>query len=347
MNQLFLKIALGLSLSGISVLGLVIPGALKNFPECFSYTFSFITGTILAVSMSWGPVHVFSSGNITTENFFRIRSIIFMVMLVLDNIHECKRILVYKGIEKMFEKLMHDQRAILAQRGLGGYDDEMATRKRRTANVNFSQLKSSEDECEEETEIDENGVSLNTVGCYENEAFENGDLRKENEVKDKNSISNEAVIPDNGNMSSQVILVVIGIMLAVLKGLYISSRDILFWGGCIKLHLYCAYVPFSIGMYLDFVNLRKCLMTFLLLVLAMSPLFGCLLFLSQNYVSSLEYSQGADANLSALFCGAYLYTGVICMAPLAVNHVNSGRRLAKVYLVALGFFAASVLKFEI
>lgn len=313
----FLRVSLGLSLSGISFLGFVIPGALRNNPIVYNYVSAIMYGSLLAIVTNFAPAKIISTGYLNAEYFLLIQSAAFAFSLAVDLLSDCD--ISFKQLHQYFESLLIEYRNLLAR----------STARIARTEIEFSRVSS------EETE--NSNISPFT-----------------NFIEDDEKLNSIETFPqEHRSFDASLVILVIGILLGLSKGLYIGSESNINLVEVLKFHLFNIYIAYSISSYMIIMNIKSKWSIFFIALFSLSPLFGSILFLSPHYLYDLVFDPSIDALLSALCSGGFLYIstasgilGVIISdtsSHVSMKHYVSKKSIFRVILVLTGYLLTYLL----
>lgn len=315
-EQVFFKIALGMSLSGISLLGFVIPGTVKHTPDVFQYTFAVISGILLAIVTYLAPLHILNNHSSSPAIFLQLHSAMFACMSGLDNILQCSPIFTWATLKSKFEKILLQHRHYLSSRS-DGCDHNR--RNKQSTNVNFVQLRTTDYEMEDE--IEQSPSHEEDIELYD-------------------TTKSAADSCPSSAVYSPYFLVFVGSLLQFLIGVYIGSKGHIEPREVITLHVYNAFTAFTIASFLISKVYSLYYMKWFLLLFAVSPLIGSMLYLSPEFLVRMNFEE-LLITLSTLFCGACFYIEVSFMLPIALHDTDAIEKLKKTLLLLIAFLVVS------
>ncbi len=339
-HSLFFKLSLGLSLSGMSCLGYVLPNILKHHHFAFMYIFSLTTGVLVSAVTSFVPTYVITNDLMPITQFYYLQSLMFIVMLLLDEIDDCA-----KGWSKVAEDLIRDE---MARHGImdNDYDIELSRRYNRPmSGGTFSRVETNDDS-ESAYEVDDANRS------NENENNDDVHCNDDNTLYDCSGNRNDVSSSSSSSIDvgvaheymatkvivrpvlvgarvkalSSMLLIAIGIALGVSEGLYIGYKDDMTAILVEKLLTCTMFMSLSMSFYL-IVSGGNAIVTItcLVFIYALAPLIGtCMaldLFTLQGTL--VRFNSQVHAMLCTLLSGGLLYLSLSFMTPIALGQKES------------------------
>ena len=316
-HSLFFKLSLGLSLSGMSCLGYVLPNVLKHNHIAFMYIFSLTTGALVSAVTSVMPAYMIRNDMISTTQFYYFQSIMFITMLLLDEIDDCAKGSYWS---KVAEDMIRDE---MTRYGImdHDYDIELSRRYNRPMSGGaFSRVETSED-CEFDAakniddDNDDNHNNSNDNTSDGLESFSPQHMATKIIVR-------PVLVGARVKILSSILILVIGIALGITEGLYIGYKEDMTAIDIEKILACTILMALSLSLYLIVSGGNALIViTCLILIYALAPLIGTSIALHLFTVQDtiVSYNSQVHATLFTLLSGGLLYLSLVFMTPIALG----------------------------
>ena len=286
----FIKIAFGISLSGVSFLGFSLTKLIHHKTEFSKYLTSFSLGISIYILLNLFPVHLLNVELLPAKTFFNILSFVFMIMSLTFHFPLINK--NFSDIEFMdyFSVMVRNQREYFTRgnNGSSGNDKKLIY-------VDFNQLNTDDD-----------------VEDSENDA--------DNKITGQICIKKDYCIKYNNLI---IILLTTGSVFGVSTGLDIGSRKSIKLTEIIEFHACFIYISCLIGTCITMLHRTHFFVNFLQIIFSISPLFGSILFLSPHYLYEIKYDKYNHAVLESIFYSCLFFLTIVSFLPFISEYYQN------------------------
>jgi hypothetical protein len=278
-------------------------------------SFSFTAGSLFAIIIYFAPLKVLSVGKVPSDAYLLIQAVSFLSMFTSDHLSGAS----YIRVNEYFNAAVREHRSNMDRSWV-----QNRSNSNRTGNmsIQFSQLgtedaESDADVCPD-TIPDLSQASAPHCGTEVIATGGSSAVRKE--------------------AYSIFILVAAGCLLEFSKGLYLNSakREINY----LEIFKYMSYnflISYSISVYLITVQFSSIYLSYLMAMLAFSPLVASFVFTVSPVFASLRYDEFIDGVFTLFYCGSALYWICMCVIPSAVYRSAKEEETTQMLFALLGF----------